>query len=128
MIIIIIIIIMIALCFISAWCWYLFSFFFLLLNILGLPEDINKIGKLKALFKDISQTELDSKLYLVCRLVRRGKMMPDPKALLASNKAAKKEKGGPDFRRFVNRKISAQFFFFFVLETLCNRMRIMSRK
>eukprot|EP01132_Coremiostelium_polycephalum_P004848 gene4848-6043_t len=43
----------------------------------GMPHDIDKIGKLSTLFIDISKKELQSDLYLVCRLIRKGKMLYD---------------------------------------------------
>ncbi|KYQ89326.1 SH3 domain-containing protein [Tieghemostelium lacteum] len=43
----------------------------------GMPHDIEKIGKLSTLFIDISKKELTSDLYLVCRLIRTGKMLYD---------------------------------------------------
>lgn len=40
----------------------------------GMPEDVNRIGKLKAVFIDLSESELQAGMYLVCRLIRRGKI------------------------------------------------------
>ncbi|EGC38812.1 hypothetical protein DICPUDRAFT_27977 [Dictyostelium purpureum] len=44
---------------------------------LGMPHDIEKIGKLSTLFTDISKKELQTELYLVVRLIRKGKMLAD---------------------------------------------------
>eukprot|EP01133_Synstelium_polycarpum_P010994 gene10994-12806_t len=43
----------------------------------GMPHDIEKIGKLSTLFIDISKKELQTDLYLVCRLIRKGKMLTE---------------------------------------------------
>ncbi|EFA76538.1 SH3 domain-containing protein [Heterostelium album PN500] len=43
----------------------------------GMPHDIDKIGKLSTLFIDISKKELQMDLYLVCRLIRKGKMLTE---------------------------------------------------
>ncbi|EGG21230.1 SH3 domain-containing protein [Cavenderia fasciculata] len=49
------------------------------LTALGMPHDVDKIGKLSTLFVDVSKKELQADLYLVCRLVRKGKMLVDGK-------------------------------------------------
>jgi hypothetical protein len=61
---------------------------------------VNKIGKLKALFRDVTQADFDSRLFVVFRLVRKGKIIHDTKAAMAGNKTAtlKKDKG-VEFRR-----------------------------
>ncbi|GAM22716.1 hypothetical protein SAMD00019534_058910 [Acytostelium subglobosum LB1] len=55
----------------------------------GMPHNVEMIGKLSTLFVDISRKELQQELYLVCRLIRRGRMLTD------SNKKA----GALSYRR-----------------------------
>eukprot|EP01114_Cavostelium_apophysatum_P020900 TRINITY_DN713_c0_g1_i1.p1 TRINITY_DN713_c0_g1~~TRINITY_DN713_c0_g1_i1.p1 ORF type:complete len:1705 (+),score=520.73 TRINITY_DN713_c0_g1_i1:76-5190(+) len=45
----------------------------------GMPEDLSKIGKVKALFKDLSESDVLGEIYLVCRLVRKGRILPELK-------------------------------------------------
>jgi len=45
------------------------------LSSMGLPKDENKIGGAKGLFKGLEEADLQSELYLVCRIIREGKMM-----------------------------------------------------
>jgi len=47
------------------------------LTVQGMPHDTDKIGKLSTLFIDISKKELQADLYLVCRLIRKGKMLTE---------------------------------------------------
>ncbi|KAL6044687.1 Dedicator of cytokinesis protein 3, partial [Balamuthia mandrillaris] len=41
----------------------------------GMPAEYNKIGKLKTIFKNINEKDITNDLFLVCRLVRTGKML-----------------------------------------------------
>jgi len=45
----------------------------------GMPFDVSAIGKLKTVFTDILQKELSGSLYLVCRLIRKGKLQYEAK-------------------------------------------------
>lgn len=48
--------------------------FVVILNYNGMPKDETQIGKLQALFVDLSQHDLADNLYLVCHVVRLGGM------------------------------------------------------
>lgn len=56
----------------------------------GMPEDVNRIGKIKAVFMEISETDLQG-AFLVCRLIRRGK--------IAESKDKKSAKKSSEYRR-----------------------------
>ncbi|GAM25576.1 hypothetical protein SAMD00019534_087510 [Acytostelium subglobosum LB1] len=43
----------------------------------GMPHDVESIGKMSTLFINISKKELQMDIYLVCRLIRKGKMLTD---------------------------------------------------
>ncbi|KJE88818.1 hypothetical protein CAOG_00399 [Capsaspora owczarzaki ATCC 30864] len=53
--------------------------YFTRLNKSGMPNDINLINNMKTLFMDLSNKDLDSTVYLVCRVLRVGKMLVDDK-------------------------------------------------
>eukprot|EP01117_Protostelium_nocturnum_P003278 TRINITY_DN1423_c0_g1_i1.p1 TRINITY_DN1423_c0_g1~~TRINITY_DN1423_c0_g1_i1.p1 ORF type:complete len:1858 (+),score=684.59 TRINITY_DN1423_c0_g1_i1:134-5707(+) len=60
----------------------------------GMPEDVTKIGEVKALFTDISESELTgtAELYLVVRITRIGKLAtPTFGTQISSSKSSKKE-------------------------------------
>eukprot|EP00742_Colponemidia_sp_Colp-10_P004488 GILJ01004791.1.p1 GENE.GILJ01004791.1~~GILJ01004791.1.p1 ORF type:complete len:1775 (+),score=309.30 GILJ01004791.1:791-5326(+) len=48
--------------------------FFVSMTAAGMPEDINLLGHLKTVFKDITLAHFTSSLYLVCRIIRRGQL------------------------------------------------------
>eukprot|EP01137_Pigoraptor_chileana_P029725 Opistho-2@15256 len=51
----------------------------------GLPHDIDKINNLRALFVDLGAKDLQADVYLVCRIVRVGKMLPEDKDKKGAN-------------------------------------------
>ncbi|PRP86041.1 hypothetical protein PROFUN_05812 [Planoprotostelium fungivorum] len=55
----------------------------------GMPEDASRIGKLKFIFKDINEGDLNGNVFLLARINRLGRLIP----------GKKKEKGDKDFRR-----------------------------
>ena len=57
----------------------------------GMPYDVEKIGNIKTVFKDITQDDVDGELYLAVRLIRRGK--------LSDTKDSKPGKSKVDLRR-----------------------------
>lgn len=50
------------------------EFFYVKLTAQGMPEDEDRIGNIKTLFKDVSRSDYSKGLYLFARLVRLGKL------------------------------------------------------
>eukprot|EP01119_Soliformovum_irregulare_P019984 TRINITY_DN6420_c0_g1_i1.p1 TRINITY_DN6420_c0_g1~~TRINITY_DN6420_c0_g1_i1.p1 ORF type:complete len:1484 (+),score=565.54 TRINITY_DN6420_c0_g1_i1:731-5182(+) len=62
----------------------------LLLTAQGMPQDVTKINNMKVIFKDVTPVDMSSELYVVCKVLRRGKIVLDPKA---------KAKKGAEYKR-----------------------------
>lgn len=43
----------------------------------GMPTDLEKMGKLSTIFTDLSNRDISCQIFLVCRLIRSGRMMLD---------------------------------------------------
>ncbi len=70
------------------------------LTSLGMPHDVEKIGKLKNVFKDLTHKELTTDLYLVVRLIRRGVLKRENET--NTSQTVIRGKDVPLIRSFVN--------------------------
>eukprot|EP00002_Diphylleia_rotans_P033952 TRINITY_DN726_c0_g1_i1.p1 TRINITY_DN726_c0_g1~~TRINITY_DN726_c0_g1_i1.p1 ORF type:complete len:1627 (-),score=400.74 TRINITY_DN726_c0_g1_i1:247-5127(-) len=71
------------------------------LTALGMPHDVERIGKQKNIFKDLTHKELTTDLYLVVKLIRRGVLKRENETNTSQTVIRSKEekKNVADFRR-----------------------------
>ncbi len=67
----------------------------------GMPRDEDKIGKLCTIFADLSKRDLTSEMYLICRIIRAGRMILSDKDMNShtGNLSAADDKIYQSFRR-----------------------------